>query len=80
MVKKPSILIAIIISTALLLVTAKYYAGASLYNKNSVEYNWKNNYLANPFGIKAIDESENVPGKSYLKKIVPFFQFWFISY
>ena len=80
MVRKPSILIAIIISTALLLVSAKYHAGGSLYNKNSIEYNWKNNYLINPFGIKAMDDSENVPGKSYLKKIVPFCQFWFIVY
>lgn len=80
MIKRSSILIAIIISTALLLVSAKYYAGGLLYNKSSVEYDWKNNYLSNPFGIKVIDDPESIPGKGYLKNIVPFFQFWFISY
>ena len=80
MVRKPSILIAIIISTALLLVSAKYYAGGSFYNKNSIEYNWKNNYLSNPFGINVIDDSENVSDKGYLRNIVPFCQFWFIAY
>jgi len=25
----------------------------SLYNGNSIEHGWKNNYLVNPFGIKA---------------------------
>jgi hypothetical protein len=80
MVKKPSILIAIIISTALLLVSAKYYAAGLLYSKNSIEYNWENNYLTNPFGIKSSDNMERKPGQGYLKKIVPFFQFWFIFY
>jgi hypothetical protein len=61
MVRKYFILFGIIISTALLLVSAKYYPRVSPYNKNSIGYDWKTNYLSNLFGEKAATGSDNEP-------------------
>jgi len=80
MSRKPSILIGILISSVLLIVSTKYFAEASLYNSNSIEYGLKNNYLVNPFGIKAYNSSTNSPGNSYLRNIIPSKLFWFMSY
>ena len=59
MVKKYSILPGIIISTTLLVVSTRYYPGGSQYDKNSIGYDWKNNYLSNLFGEKAVNGSDN---------------------
>ena len=67
-------------STVLLILSAKYFAEGSLYNSNSIEHGWKNNYLVNPFGIKADNNPTNSPGAGYLRSIIPFKQFWFMSY
>jgi hypothetical protein len=80
MVSKSSILFAIIISTALLLVSAKYYAGDSLYDKNAIEYSWRNNFLVNPFVETTVDDPENASEGTHLKYIVPFCRFSFIGY
>ena len=80
MVSKSSILIGIIFSTALLFVSAKYYAGDSPYDNNSIEYGWKNNYLINPFDIKAVNGSGNVQAPGYLRNVFPLYKFYFILY
>ena len=80
MIKKSSILIGIIISMVLLIASAKYYAAGSQFESGSIMSGWKNNYPVNPFGIKALDDSEKLPGNTYLRKVIPFFRFWFISY
>ena len=80
MIKKPSILIGVIISTVLLIISTKYFAEASIYNSNSMEHGGKNNYLVNPFGIKAGNSSTDSPRAGYLRNIIPFKQFWFMSY
>jgi len=80
MVRKPSILIGVIVSTLLLIVSTKYFAEGSLYNSNSIEHGWKNNYLVNPFSIKADNRSTNSPGAGYFRNIISFRQFWFMSY
>jgi hypothetical protein len=56
---KYSILLGIIISLLLLLVATLHYPGGSRFDKNSVGYDWKNNYLSNLFDVKAVNGSEN---------------------
>ena len=79
MIRKSPILTGIIVSTVLLIVSTKYFAEGSIYGSNSIEYGRKNNYVGNPFGIKA----DNSPVKSpadYFRSIIPFKQLWFMSY
>jgi len=59
MVRKYSVLLGIIISAVLLLISTWYYPGGSQFDKNSVGYDWKNNYLSNLFSIKAMNGSDN---------------------
>jgi hypothetical protein len=44
MIRKYSILLGIIIATKLFVVAASHYPGGSQYDKNSIKYDWKNNY------------------------------------
>ena len=59
MLKRYLILIGIVISISLLLVAALYYPGGSQHDKNSIGYDWKNNYLSNLFGPKAVNGAPN---------------------
>ena len=59
MLRKHSILIGIIISLLLLLVATMYYPGGSQHDKNSIGYDWRNNYLSNLFGEKAVNGLDN---------------------
>jgi len=55
MLKKHSVLPGIIISLSLLVIATFYYPGGSQFDKSSVGYDWKNNYISNLFGEKAIN-------------------------
>src|SRR3954468_607216 len=59
MLKKYSILFGIIISISLLLIATRYYPGGSQFDKSVVGYDWKNNYISNLFGEKAINGAHN---------------------
>ncbi len=59
MIKKHAIIIAITISVLLLVIATLYYPGGSQADKNSIGYVWKNNYLSNLFGAKAINGAPN---------------------
>jgi hypothetical protein len=59
MLKRYLILIGIIIALLLLVVAAVYYPGGSQLDKNSVGYDWKNNYLSNLFSVKAVNGAAN---------------------
>jgi len=59
MLRKYSILLGIIISTTLLVAATLYYPGGSQYDKNSIGYDWKNNYLSNLFTEKAMNGADN---------------------
>jgi len=59
MLKKYSTLYGIIISLILLLIATLYYPGSSQYDKNSIGYDWGNNYLSNLFGPKAVNGTDN---------------------
>ncbi len=56
---KHSILVGIIISLLLLFIATCYYPGGSQYDKHSIGYNWKKNYLSNLFSENAVNGSHN---------------------
>ena len=59
MKSRPLILIGIIISLLLLFIATIYYPGGSQYDKNSIGFDWANNYLCNLFDEKAMNGSTN---------------------
>ena len=59
MARKHAILLVIIVSVLLLVVAMLYYPGGSRIDKNSVGFDWKNNYFSNLFGKTALNGSNN---------------------
>lgn len=59
MLKKHAILLCIAISIGLLVVATLCYPGGSQVDKNSIGYNWANNYISNLFGEKAVNGAHN---------------------
>lgn len=59
MLKKYSILLGIIISISLLLIATMVYPGGSLFDKNSVGFDWTKNFISNLFAPKAVNGSDN---------------------
>ncbi len=59
MLKKHSILLGIAISIALLLIATWHYPGGSQVDKNAIGYDWRNNYISNLFGEKAVNGAYN---------------------
>ncbi len=59
MIKRHLVLIGIIISLFLLFIATTVYPGGSLFDKNSVGFNWSKNFISNLFGAKAVNGSDN---------------------
>ena len=59
MIKKYSVLIGVVISLMLMLVAISIYPGGSMFDKNSVGFDWSNNFISNLFGAKALNGAEN---------------------
>ena len=59
MLKKYSVLFGIIISVILLLIATKLYPGGTLFDKNSIGFDWTKNYFSNLFQAKAINGADN---------------------
>jgi len=59
MLKKYSILLGIFFSILLLLIATLYYPGGSQFDKTSIGYDWKNNYISNLFAKKAVNGLNN---------------------
>ena len=57
--KKHAVLIGIVFSIVLLVIAAIYYPGGSQIDKNSIGYDWKNNYMSNLFSPKAVNGLDN---------------------
>jgi hypothetical protein len=57
--KKYPTLIGIIVAVSLLFIAVMVYPGGSRADKNSVGFDWKNNYISNLFGKTAINGSHN---------------------
>src|SRR3569833_1246105 len=55
MLKKYAVLIGILLSVALFSIAAVQYPGGSQRDKNSIGYDWKNNYVCNLFDGKAVN-------------------------
>jgi len=60
--KRYSTLFAIILAVSLLLIAIMVYPGGSRADKNSVGFDWKNNYVSNLFTETAINGSHNLSG------------------
>lgn len=61
MIRKYSVLICMFTSVILIIIATLGYPGGSLFDKNSIGFNWSKNFLSNLFAPKAINGSEN-PG------------------
>lgn len=61
-IKKYSVLICLVTSLILIVVATWFYPGGSLFDENSVGFDWSKNFLSNLFEVKAINGSEN-PGR-----------------
>jgi membrane-associated HD superfamily phosphohydrolase len=59
MIKKYSVLLCILTSVILILIATFAYPGGSLVDKNSIGFDWSENFLSNLFATKAINGSEN---------------------
>lgn len=59
MLKKYTVLLPIVIALTLLYVATRYYPGGSQLTESSKGYDWKNNYLCNLFGERAINGTVN---------------------
>ena len=59
MISRHLILIVIIISLLLLFIATLYYPCGSQFDKNSIGFDWANNYLCNLFDEKAMNGSNN---------------------
>lgn len=59
MLRKHSILLGILISISLLILATIFYPGGSQLDKDSIGYDWTNNYISNLFGEKAVNGSDN---------------------
>ncbi|WP_264901069.1 hypothetical protein [Sediminibacterium sp. TEGAF015] len=59
MIKKYFVLICIITSAVLIIVATFNYPGGSLFDKNSIGFDWSGNFFSHLFAPKAINGSEN---------------------
>jgi hypothetical protein len=59
MIKKYSVLIGVVISLILMIIAISIYPGGSMYDKNSIGFNWTKNFISNLFATKALNGSEN---------------------
>lgn len=59
MLKKHLILLGILISMVLLMLATWYYPGGSPFDKTTIGYDWKRNYISNLFAEKAFNGAVN---------------------
>lgn len=57
--KNHALLLCIVISVMLIITATLLYPGGSLFDKNSVGFDWTKNFISNLFAEKAINGSEN---------------------
>lgn len=60
MLKKYSVLIGITISIVLLFIATLVYPGGSLFDKNSIGFDWSKNFISNLFAAKAVNGADNL--------------------
>ena len=58
-IKKYSVLTGVLISVILMIIAISIYPGGSMFDKNSVGFDWTKNFISNLFGVKALNGAEN---------------------
>ena len=59
MIKKYSVLTGVLISLILIIIATSVYPGGSMFDKNSVGFDWSKNFISNLFAAKAINGLDN---------------------
>lgn len=59
MVKKYTVLAGILVSLILLFIATALYPGGSLFDKNSIGFQWSKNFISNLFAAKAVNGADN---------------------
>ncbi|HRI20123.1 MAG TPA: hypothetical protein PLA68_04195 [Panacibacter sp.] len=59
MIKKHAVLTGVVISFILMITAISIYPGGSIFNKNSVGFDWSGNFISNLFAEKALNGAEN---------------------
>jgi hypothetical protein len=59
MVRKYSVLTGVLISLILMIIAISIYPGGSMFDRNSVGFNWTKNFISNLFEAKALNGAEN---------------------
>lgn len=59
MIKKYSVLTGVVISLVLMMIAISVYPGGSMFDKNSVGFDWSTNFISNLFATKALNGAEN---------------------
>ncbi len=59
MIRKHSVLIGIVISLILMIIATSVYPGGTMFDKNSVGFDWTKNFISNLFRAKALNGAEN---------------------
>ena len=59
MIKKYSVLIGVTTSLILMIIATSVYPGGSMFDKNSVDFDWTKNFISNLFATKALNGAEN---------------------
>src|SRR4051812_3853591 len=59
MIKKYSVLTGVSISLILMIIATLVYPGGSMFDRNSVGFDWEKNFISNLFGTKALNGAEN---------------------
>jgi len=59
MIKKYSVLTGVVISFLLMIVATSIYPGGSMFDMNSVGFDWTKNFISNLFATKALNGAEN---------------------
>jgi hypothetical protein len=58
-IKKYSVLTGVVLSLILMIVATSVYPGGSMFDKNTVGFDWTKNFISNLFATKALNGSEN---------------------
>jgi len=59
MIKKYAVLTGVVISLVLMMIAISVYPGGSMFDKNSVGFEWSTNFISNLFATKALNGAEN---------------------
>ena len=60
MIKKYSVLTGVLISLTLMIIAISFYPGGSMFDSNSVGFDWTKNFISNLFATKALNGAENL--------------------